>query len=153
MRNTEPASKDQENFEKIELASMAVLYDDKTHPQIMQMLESQKDDPAKAIAGVTSLVITQLDEQSGWQIPEQLVLPSAEKIMDKVAELGELAGLFQVDDTVMQAAAQEVMTDLLGKYGVDQDAMNALQQQYGEQMPSQQPNQSRGIINQGMENG
>lgn len=133
---------EQESYEKVVLAGLKVLYDDQTNPGVMKMLQAQKDDPAKALADVTSMVITQLDEQSGGTLPEVTILPATEEILGEVAGLAAKAGIFQPDDRALALASQQTLRQLGDHYGVSeeeiQELIQSLPQDRVQQMVQQQ---------------
>lgn len=124
----QPTPQEQEAYDRVVMAGMKVIYDKTTHQGVMQMVAQQKDEPAKALAYATCLIVEQLDKQSGGKIPQTVILPAAAEIMGLIAELADAAGLFKADDRIMGQATQELIIDLAKKYGVDPADIQGLMQ-------------------------
>jgi hypothetical protein len=114
-------------YEQVVMAIGNVLYDDATSPQVVQMLKSQED-PAQAIAAVVVMVVTELDDQSGGQIPEEVILPAATEATELVAELAVAKGVFEVDEATLNRAAQHVVQMLSERYGVEEEDVAQMMQ-------------------------
>lgn len=122
---------EQEAYERTVYAAQKALYDDATQGNIMQMLQAGAENPAQALAQATSTLIQQLDEQSGRQIPETVILPASEEILSLVAELAQESGSFEVNDQIMGQAGQQLLKQLADAYypdGVGEDDIAELMQ-------------------------
>jgi hypothetical protein len=140
-QGNEATPEEQDAYDRVVAAAGEVLYDDKTNPDIMNMLKSKQDNPAQALADVTSMVVIQLDEQSGGKIPEVVILPVVEEILPMVAELANAAGIFKPDDRTMNLAAQQTLMELGEHYGVsEEDIQNLIKQM--------DPNDVKNIVSQ-----
>lgn len=131
----------QEAYERVVLAASDVLYSEETMPDVLNLLKS--DDPAKAIADATVMLIGQLDEQSGGTIPEDVIIPAAAEIAELIAELGQAKGLFQVDEQVLGRAGQHLLIGMAELYGEPtdeemQDILNSVGEEERQQMVQQQ---------------
>lgn len=115
---------EQEAYDKVILAASEVMYGD-MNPEIMKMLELEKNDPPKAIARVATTIIVQLDEKSGGTIQEQLIFPAAAEIAEMTAELADAKKVFPVDENVIQAAGQEMIVMIADEYGVPMEEIEA----------------------------
>lgn len=115
----EATPEEQQAYEKVILAASEVLYDPKTSPKVIQMLQAGAEQPDKAIANAAVLVMTQLDDQSGGTIPEEVILPAATEVAELVAELGQKQGIFQVDDAVLKKAGHAMLMSLAEQYEID----------------------------------
>lgn len=118
-----PAS--QAAYEKVVLAGMKVIFDDKSNQQVLQTLQ-QGDRPDTALANVTVSIITELDRQSQGKIPEDVIIPAAMEILSELGDVAQKAGLFEVDDSTMTGAAQQTVMKLLEQYGVQPQAVQAV---------------------------
>ena len=113
----QPTDKEQENYKKVVLAGLKILYSDETHQGVMKLLQSAADEgPAVAIASVAAMVITQLDDKAGGKIPEDVILPAAAEILTEVARLASAAGVFEVDESVIKEAMTQLTQVLAMKY-------------------------------------
>lgn len=111
---------EQASYEKVVMAGLKVLFEDeKSSSAIIAQLKAGADNPAQAIASATTMLMTALDEQSGGQIPEAVILPAAGELLENVAQLANDAGVFPVDQNVVGQAAQLMITSLSEQYGVD----------------------------------
>ena len=150
----EPATEqEQESFDRVVTAAMDVMHDESTAPDILKMLEAGKDQPGRAVAQLGVMVFMQLDDQSGGNIPEEVIVQSIEQIMSMAAEMGEEAGFFTFDEQA-QKNASESMWQLLTQAGyIDEEEAAQLaqsaspeQQQEiqtkGDQLTGQQPQQA-----------
>ena len=139
---TEQATpEEQQAYEKVVLAGMSVLYDDKTRDKVLTAIKSGGDDPAKALAKMAQMIITQLDEKSKGTIPETVLLPAAAEILEHTAELAQVAGIAQVDDATLGQAGQHLVWALGEQYGVDEEELMAL-------VESLKPEQIRSMVEQ-----
>jgi len=130
---------EQQNYEKLVLASLKVLYSEQTHQGIVKMLQS--GDPAESIANVVTTIILQLDKKSGGKIPEEIILPAAAELVDEVAQLAGKIGI-QVDERVTGQAMQRMVMGLAEEYGVTpeevQEIMQAIPKEEVQKMVQQQ---------------
>lgn len=123
----EPATPQEQNaYEKVVLAGMKVLYGKESSAQFVAMLKAGADDPAKALADATSMLIVQLDKKANGAIPEDVILPAAAELLGLTAELAEKARLFTVDEAVKAKAAQQLLLSLGNEYGVEPAELQAL---------------------------
>ena len=164
----QPTPEEQEAYQKVVLAGTDILTNDKTYPQVVKMLESGKEEPAQALAQVTAMIITKLDEQSGGKIPEVVILPAAEEIVIQAGLLAEKEGIFQADEATLQAGMEQTVMLLAEQYGVTPEEVQAMidampqdqvqrivaeregQQQPEKKEPGGEKGASKGIINQAM---
>lgn|SRR3990167_8794802 len=116
----------QDDYDRVVMAASEVLHDDQTNPGIMKILEDGKDDPATTMASIATMVITQLDEQSGGSIPEDVILPATEDILPMVAELASAAKIFTPDERTMNLAMQKTVGSLGEHYGVAEEDIKGL---------------------------
>lgn len=110
------SAKEQEDYDRTVNAALGVIYEDSMHKNIMQMLSSGKESPAKTLANVTAMIIQSLDEKSGGQIPETVILPAAEEILGEIAELAHKAKVFSVDESILSEAEDETSMQLMQVY-------------------------------------
>ncbi len=107
-------------YDKVVLAGQKVLFeDDKTSAQAVKFLQQQADNPAQAISDYTLILITQLDDQMGNNIPAEVILPASTELMENVSDLADSAGVFPVDDKLMNQAMQLFLPDIAEEYGVE----------------------------------
>lgn len=125
----EPATpEEQQSYDQVVMAASQVLYSDQTNPRVLKMLEAGADNPAQAIADVATMVIVQLDEQSGGTIPEVVIIPAAAEIAELVAELAQKRGIFEVNDQVMGQAGQLLLLSVADQYDVSEEELAELVQ-------------------------
>jgi hypothetical protein len=138
----QPAPQEQDAMDRVVLASLKVIYDPKTHQGIVNGLTQGKDDPSKALADATTLIITQVDQASGGKVPEQVILPAAADVLGELANLAMKAGIFQVDEKTSNIAMQKTMAQLAEAYGVTPEQtkqfMDSIDPEEGKKMLGQQ---------------
>lgn len=119
---------DQNSYTRTVLAGLKVLGDPKSNAQILQTLQ-QGDQPDAALANVTASIMTELDRQSQGKIPEVVIIPAAMEILSELGDVAQKAGVFEVNDQVLTAAAQQLVLKLLTEYGVDPQDVDTVMQQ------------------------
>lgn len=137
---------EQEAYERTVLAGMEILYSDATHEGIVKTLRDGAGQPHEALASVTTMIVQQLDEKSGGQIPEVVIIPATEELLSLVAELAQKSGAFEVNDQVLRQAEIATIDKVAEAYGVsegdlpelkaiadnmDQTKLQGLLKQYG----------------------
>lgn len=119
----QPATpEEQEQYERVVLAAGEVLYG-QTSDSILEFMQAEAENPPVAIARAAHLILTQLDEKSGGTIPETVILPAAMEIAELCGELAASAGLFEVNEDVLQAAGQNAVYLIGDEYGVEPEEM------------------------------
>lgn len=113
---------EQDAHDRVVLAAIKVIHeDDEMHAKILQMLKDGADQPASILGQTASIIIQQLDEQSGGKIPEEVIIPAAEEVLTMLAELGSAAGVIQVDQDIVDLATGEMVKSLGEAYGVSEE--------------------------------
>ena len=127
-QGTEQSTPEEQDFyERIVLAGDKIIFgDEKARSAIVKKLKVDAKEPAKALADATSLLIIQLDEQTGSTIPEAVVLPAATELLEHMAELADSLGLFPIDDAVANHAGQIMVGNLSEAYGMTPEDMQAM---------------------------
>ena len=111
---------EQASYEKVVMAGLKDLFeDDTTSKAIVEQLKTGAENPAQSIADVTTMLITALDEQSGGQIPDAVILPAAGEILANVAQLANDADVFPVDQNIMGQAAQIMIVAVAERFGAE----------------------------------
>ena len=149
----EATGEEQEAYDRVVLAAIKAMFEEgKTQEGIIQRLKAGSKEPAESIADVSSMIMTQLDQESGGQIPESVILPASIEILEQVSELANGMNIFPVDEAVMNYAAQLMMVKLGEEYGIEQqdieeimagtppDQLQQIETQQGE-YARKQPNQ------------
>ena len=139
-------------------AATVILFHEKTMPGVLQMLQAESS-PEQAIANVTVHLVTTIDDEAGNKIPDEVILAPVEEIVEQTGELAQENQIFQVDEAVLNGAAQRALLSLGESYGIDQadieqfineldpkmvDDMRKQQAAYGEGSPSTQQVAARG---------
>lgn len=132
-------SEEQDAKDRVVMAAMEMIYNDQADPQsgktgsdgVVGMLQAGAEVPSATLPGVAAQIIMFLDEQSGWKIPDSVILPAAAEIMALLAELGEKSGAFQVDDQMVQEMGPILQNVLKTEYS------KAPQSQMGQPQASQ----------------
>lgn len=112
-----PTAQEQETFDRIAYAAKIALYDEGTHEDFMAMLK--QGEPAQALAQTAGTLFQQIDQKSGGKIPEDMILPAAEQVLDLVIEMAEKTGTMQIDETMAAKALQQMVLVLAQAYDFD----------------------------------
>lgn len=116
----QPTPEEQAAFDKVEAAATATIHQNKEiFKKLTQMLQAGKDSPEETLARAALLVFGIVDEKSGGQIPETVIMRGAEVCLDLVIKLAEDTGIMEVDDEMALQALRHMVV-LAGKqYGFD----------------------------------
>jgi len=118
---------EQESYDKVVMAAETIIFDGEQSGRLVKMLQGGAGNPGEAIGDVTVMLITQMDEQAGGKIPEEVVIPAAFEIMSDVIELGEAAGVLDMNtDADYVSAWQATMGNVLMAYGASQEEIEQL---------------------------
>ncbi len=108
---------EQNAYDEVLMAAEGELYGE-SHDDFVTMLRELSADPPAAIAQVTVLLLTTLDDAVNGQIPEEVILPAGAEITERVGNLANETGAFKVDQNIIGAAGQKVLIGLAEQYGV-----------------------------------
>jgi len=112
---------EQDAYNRVVMAGMKMIFEnEKSQQAIAQMLKSPGVAAAEKLSNAAFTVLTQLDEQSGGQIPEDVILPASGEILEHISELADSIKAFPVDPAVMNHAGQLLVVRLGEEYGADQ---------------------------------
>lgn len=115
-----------EPTERVVLAAMKIMYEEKSSDGVVGMLRS--GEPAQALAGTALFVLKTLNGKAGGRIPPPALVSASSSIVDLLAELAQAAKVQLADEQVEQAKTL-VAQRLQGKAG----------QPAQQQAPAQQP--------------
>ena len=146
--STELTTEQQDQYDNIIMAGMKVLFEDeKMSSNIVSRMKADSKNPAKALSDTVSMLVIQLDKQSGDQIDEELILPVATELLEQTAELADSLKLFPIDDAVLNFAAQLMVKNLSENYGATpedaQELMNSVSPEQLKQIEEEQGNYAR----------
>jgi hypothetical protein len=123
----EVSGEEQDAYDRVVMAGMKVMFEnDDTREKIEKRLEADKQHPAKTLADTASMIMVQLDKQSGEGIPETVILPAAIEILEQLMEFADSIGVFPIDDAVMNHAGQLMVNSLGEQYGVEPEDLQAM---------------------------
>jgi hypothetical protein len=139
-----PATPEEQNsYERVVLAAMRVLYGDATHDKVMDVLKNGADNPIPAISQAVVLIMGQVAEKAGEKMPRKVLLSAGIELLAMVVELGEKAGLFEVDEQTVQQAIKKTVQDLAVHFGKGEkpppERVNPNAAQAGNSPPQGQP--------------
>lgn len=127
-------AQEQEAFEKVVLAGLAVLHgianpsdpdnatpeqqqqSDQLRRDIVANLKARADQPTNALADTTVMLVDQLDGQAQGKIPREVIIPAAGELLDEVAKVAQRSGAFQVPEQAKRAAVTLTVLMLMQKY-------------------------------------
>lgn len=143
----EPTPEEQAMYEKVVLAGTDALTDDASHPKIMKILQSEKDDPPRAIADAALFIMAALDGKSQRTIPQQVIIKATGEIAEQVAEVAEAAKVFKVTHDVLQKAGMFVVNQLAQTYGTTPEQVQQMMDQFTPEQQEQARAQNDAIVN------
>jgi len=108
----EATTEEQDAFERVVMAGMDVIYDKKSNKEIVNVLESGKENPPEALATAAVMIFVELDNQSGNAIPEVVVVQATEQIFSLAAEMAEANGIFSITEADSQEGAKQIWIKL-----------------------------------------
>lgn len=118
---------EQDQYDRVVMAGMKIMFDnDKTRDKIEKRLEADKGNPAKTLSDTAAMIMVQLDQQTGGEIAETVVLPAATEILEQLSEFADSLGMFEIDDAVLNRAGQLLVENLSEQYGVGPEDAQAL---------------------------
>ena len=126
---TPATDEEQAAYERVVLAGVDALSKDPTHGRILKILKSGSDNPPKAIADATVMIVLGLDQASGNTLPEKIIMGAAAGIAEKVAELAAAAGM-PVDQTVLDKTSMFLIDGIAKAYGTSAEQVQQLMGQY-----------------------
>lgn len=107
--------------------AMQALYENEAARDVAESLKAQPDDPALALADTAYEMVSIVDERTNGEVPDELIVLLAIRILQEVAEIGEAAGV-DVSPTNLADAFKEMLLRFLGEQGFDtaelEQAMN-----------------------------
>ena len=129
---------DQDTYDRVVVAGMKLLNDDKIRGKIFALLEQGKGSPAKILGNAALNLMSIIKEKAPQGIPESVVGSAAIEIMMMLAEEADKAGVFTVDERTLKGAAQILIRGLATMYGVGPGEFDAAVQG-GDQQPAAAP--------------
>lgn len=117
-------AEEQERYSNIVDAGMTVLFKNpESRDAIVQMLKDRKENPGEALAETAMTLLKQMDGQAqasqGDNLPEEMILPVAEELIEQIGEIANAAGIFPVDQNVYGQAAQHFVILAADEYGME----------------------------------
>jgi len=118
---------EQEAYNRVVMAGMKMIFENEQSQQgLIGMLKTPGAAAAEKLANASFMIITQLDEKSGGQIPEDVVLPASVEILEHMSELADSVKAFPVDPAVMNHAGQLLIVRMGEEYGVEPEDLEEL---------------------------
>ena len=90
---TQQPSKDEETFRRLGMAAMKIIYSKPESDHIVEILKSGADNPPRAVAQATFVVISRIQNDTKG-IDPRLAYSVAAPVIALIFELGESAGVF-----------------------------------------------------------
>lgn len=122
----EATAEEQEQYERVVLAGMKLIYDDASHPGLMDTLRNGADNPTDTMAQSTMDIMNRIVEEMQGDLMGPVVLPAASAILEEVGTLADTAGIFPVDEAQINAAAQKMLMMAGQQFGVDPAAVEEM---------------------------
>ena len=124
-------------FNEIMDQAQQLLYSDEISKALIELGNTSKD-KARGFADMITHAVIQIDEKNNGELPEDMILPLTEKVVDMLAEIvAEGTGKPLPEEGIMKASSMAI-GQLLDHYGVDEQALEGSLKQYdGEEMNAQ----------------
>ncbi len=110
----------EQGVRRVVMAGMKAIYDERVSAQIVNALRSEADEPAKALAQATAMLVLGLYEKSGGKMPKGYLIPAAQILLRVVADFATRLEIFQIDQAVAMQASQmvvKVIVQMMGQGG------------------------------------
>jgi len=124
-------------FNEVMDQAQQLLYSDEISKALIELGNTSKD-KARGFADMVTHAVIQIDEKNKGELPEDMILPLTEKVIDMLAEIvAEGTGKPLPEEGIMKASSMAI-GQLLDHYGVDEQALEGSLKQYdGEEMNAQ----------------
>jgi hypothetical protein len=113
-----------EAWDRIMVAGMKFLFDEKTNAMVNEYLEGPGDMSTKLGEGTAGLMVT-LDKESRGALPKELLIPSGIALMILSVKYMKKSGIANVTPQEYAKAIEIFMYKLLGAYGIQQQQFDA----------------------------
>jgi len=114
-QNAEADASTDKDLEKAVLAAQDILYEPESLKSAMEAIAG--GNPARAAATLTAALIAQVDDKSGNNMPEDVVIPAAVKVMDELMAYAEKKGVHDFTPEEEKAAVGALMQNLADQFG------------------------------------
>lgn len=122
----------QEAYERVVIAGMKVMFSKDSHQLMLQQLQqggSMGERLGKGVAGLMFLLF----KQSNATIPPQVIIPAGVELLAQAADFLKQAGMGEVTNEDIGEGMQIMITTILDKFGVSQEQMQQMLNQYSNQ--------------------
>jgi hypothetical protein len=119
----------QEGFDRVVLAGMKVMFDEKTHGMVLEQLEGPGPMAQKLGQGMAGLMLM-LFKESNQTMPPQLLIPCGIELLMQAVDFVKRGGLGKVTDKEVGEAMQIMIDVILEKFGQSPDKIASLVDQY-----------------------
>lgn len=123
-------------IEEFVINGSELLYAEDSREGVMKILESSQN-PAEGIGNVALMIVQKLESSLQGGVGDEVLLAGAVQLVDEIAGFGEEAGLFQVDENMIQMALAYAVQEYIkgglakGKYTQEElmQGVQALEQE------------------------
>lgn len=128
-----PTPEEQQWYDGVQKAAASILFtDDKASKTVLSMLNPKI--PARSCGTVAAQVLIQVDQGMDGEVPESVILPASEEILEHVLDIAEAARILQRTPENEEEAAQAMMARLIDEYGIDEQDFQQAQAQVGQKV-------------------
>lgn len=106
---------EQEIYDRVVTAGLTVM--NEAAEQILSTLNPEA--PAQSLADTTWLIMSSVDEQTGGEIEEEILLVAGAEVLENLGELANEAGVFPVDNRLVNEAYQLILARFSEEFGID----------------------------------
>lgn len=124
------SDEEQEWYDAVQKAGAEILFNnDEASKSVLSMLNPKQ--PAMSCGNAAAEVILQIDRGMDGRIPESVILPASEEILDHVIDIAEAAKILTRSTEIETEAAQAMVARLADEYGIDKEDFAAAQSRVG----------------------
>lgn len=121
------SAEEQQWYDAVQQAGAEILFDnDEASAYVVKMLD--KNEPGLSAGRAAAEVMIRIDDGMDGEVPDAVVLPASEELLDHVLDIGEAARVFKRSPELEEEAAQAMVARLAEEYGVDEADFQSAQQ-------------------------
>lgn len=117
-----PTPEEQEAYDKAVSIAMSLMHNKQSSSKFVKNLKAGRKNPVPTLAQMTVTLVTQADERMKGEIPEDVIIPMAEEILNIVGEFAHEVGAFRITQPILEKAMSGVIGQLVKIYQAEDEA-------------------------------